>query len=76
MKSIEEKVLDIVSSKLGKTDVSLTSHLIDDLGADSLDMVDLIMNFEDEFGIDIPDEDAEKIHVINDIVLYLKSHLV
>ena len=68
-----EKVKAIVVDKLGvePEDVKPTSTFVDDLGADSLDIVELIMKFEDEFGVEIPDEKAEKIKTVEDIVKYV-----
>ena len=63
MASIEERVRDLVVEQLGVSEdqVNPQASFIDDLGADSLDTVELVMAFEEEFGIDIPDEDAEKM---------------
>ena len=68
-----EKVKAIVVDKLGvePEDVKPTSTFVDDFGADSLDIVELIMKFEDEFGVEIPDEKAEKIKTVEDIVKYV-----
>ena len=68
-----EKVRDIVADQLGvdKEEVKEESTFVDDLGADSLDIVELIMRFEDEFGVEIPDEKAEKIKTVYDIVKYI-----
>ena len=65
-----EKVRDIVVEQLGveADEVAIESTFIDDLGADSLDIVELIMAFEEEFGIEIPDEAAEKIKTVQDVV--------
>ena len=65
-----EKVRDIVVEQLGveADDVTIDSTFIDDLGADSLDIVELIMAFEEEFGVEIPDEVAEKIRTVKDAV--------
>ena len=65
-----EKVRDIVVEQLGveADEVTIESTFIDDLGADSLDIVELIMAFEEEFGIEIPDEAAEKIKTVQDVV--------
>lgn len=70
-----EKIKKIVVDQLGvdESEVTLESSFIDDLGADSLDIVELIMGMEDEFGIEIPDEVAEKISTVNDAVEYLKT---
>lgn len=71
-----EKVRDIVVEQLGvETDeVALDSTFIDDLGADSLDIVELIMAFEEEFNIEIPDEAAEKIKSVQDVVTYIDQN--
>lgn len=71
-----EKVKEIIVEQLGveEDDVTLESSFIDDLGADSLDIVELIMALEEEFDIEIPDEDAEKITIVGDVVDYIKSH--
>lgn len=68
-----EKVRGIVADQLGvdAEEVKEDSTFVDDLGADSLDIVELIMRFEDEFGVEIPDEKAEKIKTVNDIVKYI-----
>ena len=71
-----EKVRDIVVDQLGveADEVSIESTFIDDLGADSLDIVELIMAFEEEFGIEIPDEAAEKIKTVQDVVSYIDKN--
>ena len=71
-----DKVKDIVVEQLGveADEVSIDSTFIDDLGADSLDIVELIMAFEEEFGIEIPDEAAEKIKTVQDVVTYIDKH--
>lgn len=73
MASIEEKVREIIVERLGvnEEDVTPEASFIDDLGADSLDTVELVMAFEDGFGIEIPDEDAEKITTVKDAVKYI-----
>ncbi len=70
-----EKVQDIVAEKLGieKSKITLEASFIDDLGADSLDTVELIMKMEEEFGVTIPDEEAEKLKTVGDVVKYLDS---
>ena len=69
------KVTDIIIDKLGvdKEKITLDSRFIEDLGADSLDTVELIMQFEEDFDIEIPDEDAEKILSVNQAVDYIKN---
>ena len=76
MSSIDERVCDLVVEQLGVSQDQVTpeASFIDDLGADSLDTVELVMAFEEEFGIDIPDEDAEKIVTVSDAVKYLDEH--
>jgi len=69
----EEKVIDIVSEQLGveKAEVTRESSFVDDLKADSLDVVELVMEFEDEFGITIPDDDYDKIKTVGDAITYI-----
>ena len=71
-----DKVRDIVVDQLGveADEVNIDSTFIDDLGADSLDIVELIMAFEEEFGIEIPDEAAEKIKTVQDVVSYIDQN--
>lgn len=71
-----EKVQKIIAEQLGisKDAVTADALISDDLGADSLDMVELVMAFSDEFGIDIPDEAAETIFTVGDVVNYLKEN--
>lgn len=71
-----DKVRDIVVDQLGveADEVNIDSTFIDDLGADSLDIVELIMAFEEEFGIEIPDEAAEKIKTVQDVVSYINQN--
>lgn len=73
---MEEKVKAIIVDKLGvdEADVVETASFTQDLGADSLDTVELIMEFEKEFGITIPDDDAEKITTVGDAIAYIKEH--
>jgi acyl carrier protein len=73
--AVEEKVREIVSKQLGvdKEKVTPEASFMDDLGADSLDTVELVMAFEEEFSIEIPDDDAEKILKIQDAVNYIKD---
>ena len=75
-KSIEEKVKDIIVEQLGVNpeQVTLSASFIEDLGADSLDTVELVMALEEEFGLDIHDEDADKFKTVGDALSYLKQH--
>ena len=77
MASIDERVRDLVVEQLGvsQDQVSPQASFIDDLGADSLDTVELVMAFEEEFGIDIPDEDAEKMATVADAIKYLEESI-
>ncbi|MBX3278286.1 MAG: acyl carrier protein [Acidobacteria bacterium] len=74
--SIEDKVKQIIVDELGveESEVTMNASFIEDLGADSLDTVELVMRFEEEFGIEIPDEEAEKILKVSDAVSYIKNH--
>jgi acyl carrier protein len=73
--SLDERVKNLVITQLGVDAAKVTtdSSFIDDLGADSLDTVELVMAFEEEFGIEIPDEDAQKMRTVSDAISYLKS---
>jgi acyl carrier protein len=75
MQYSEERVKEIIAKELEVSPDQLTSEasFIDDLGADSLDTVELVMALEEEFGIDIPDEDADKIKTVGDVMEYLKK---
>lgn len=75
MADIKQKVTEIVVRKLGveETQVTETANFIKDLGADSLDTVELIMEFEKEFGITIEDSEAEKIQTVGDVINFLKE---
>jgi acyl carrier protein len=74
-KTIEEKVRDIIVEQLGVTAEQVTPNasFIEDLGADSLDTVELVMAFEEEFGVEVPDEDAEKLQKVADVVKYIEE---
>ena len=76
MSSIAEKVNNIIIDKLGieESEITPEASFTGDLGADSLDTVELIMEFEREFDIAIPDEDAEKIQTVGDVIEYLKAN--
>ena len=73
--SVEEKVRNIIVEQLGVSgdEVVPTASFVDDLGADSLDLVELVMVLEEEFGYEIPDEDAEKIQTVQDAISYITS---
>jgi acyl carrier protein len=73
---IYDKVKAIIVDQLGveAAEVSLESSFIEDLGADSLDIVELIMALEEEFEVEVPDEDAEKLATVSDAVEYIKAH--
>ena len=76
MANIDQRVRDLVVEQLGVSQDQVTpqASFIDDLGADSLDTVELVMAFEEEFGIDIPDEDAEKMVTVNNAIKYLEEN--
>jgi len=71
-----EKISKIIADQLGVdgSEIALESSFIDDLGADSLDIVELIMAFEEEFDLEIPDSEAENIKTVNDAVEYIKAN--
>ena len=74
-KSIAEKVKDIIVEQLGVNPEQVTENasFIEDLGTDSLDTVELVMAFEEEFGVEVPDEDAEKLQAVGDVVKYIED---
>jgi acyl carrier protein len=76
MASVEEKVKQIIVEQLGveESEVTPTASFVDDLGADSLDTVELVMALEESFEITIPDEDAEKIQTVKQAIDYIQSH--
>lgn len=76
-KEIQEKVIDIVCKQLNvsRDKVTPATHFINDLGADSLDTVELVMEIEEAFGLSIPDEDAEKIQTVGDAIKYIEEKL-
>jgi acyl carrier protein len=76
MAVIDEKVKQIVIEQLGveEGEVTATASFVDDLGADSLDRVELVMAFEEAFNLEIPDEDAEKISTVKDAIEYIDKH--
>ncbi len=73
--ALEERIKEIIADQLGVEVDKIVpeAKFVEDLGADSLDVVELIMAFEEEFGIEIPDEDAEKIQTVGDVINYLKE---
>jgi acyl carrier protein len=77
MSTVEERVKKIVIEQLGVKEEQVTpqASFVDDLGADSLDTVELVMALEEEFECEIPDEDAEKISTVQQAIDYIKSHL-
>ena len=74
---VQQKITDLIVDQLGVDgdSVNTEAHFIDDLGADSLDTVELVMAFEEEFDIEIPDEDAEKLETVGDAIKYLDERL-
>ncbi|HEX8268126.1 MAG TPA: acyl carrier protein [Pyrinomonadaceae bacterium] len=73
---VQGRIKQIIVDELGvdEAEVTANARFIDDLGADSLDLVELVMRFEEEFGIEIPDEDAEKIQSVGDAYSYVEQH--
>ena len=76
MEDIEQRVKKIIAEQLGvnEAEIKTESSFVDDLGADSLDTVELVMAFEEEFDLEIPDEDAEKITTVGDAISYIKEN--
>ena len=76
-KSIRDRVVDIVCEQMGTTRDKITEEtsFVSDLGADSLDTVELVMEFEDEFDLNIPDEEAEKIQTVGDAIAYIEKNI-
>ena len=76
MSSVEERVKKIIVEQLGVSDEQVTSEasFVDDLGADSLDTVELVMALEEEFDVEIPDDDAETITTVKEAVAFVKTH--
>jgi acyl carrier protein len=74
--TIEQKVKNIIADQLGvgEDEIKITSSFIEDLGADSLDIVELVMAMEEEFEVEIPDEEAENIKTVQDAVTYITTH--
>ncbi|MEO7659877.1 MAG: acyl carrier protein [Pyrinomonadaceae bacterium] len=76
MSEVQDKIKQIIVDELGvdEAEVTQNARFIEDLGADSLDLVELVMRFEEEFDIEIPDEDAEKIQGVRDAYAYVEQH--
>ncbi len=74
-KSVEEKVKEIIVEQLGVNPEQVvgSASFIEDLGADSLDTVELVMAFEEEFGVEVPDEDAEKLKTVDNVIQYIED---
>jgi acyl carrier protein len=74
--NVEQKVKSIIAEQLGvgEDEIKMTSSFIEDLGADSLDIVELVMAMEEEFEVEIPDEEAENIKTVQDAVNYINTH--
>ncbi len=72
---MEDKIISLIAEKLGKkkNEITLKTNLVEDLGADSLDVVELVMAFEDEFGVSLPDEDVSKMKTVKDIIDYINK---
>ena len=73
--SVEQRVKQIIVEQLGvdESQVDNTASFVDDLGADSLDIVELVMAFEEEFSVEVPDEDAEKLQTVGDVIKYIED---
>jgi acyl carrier protein len=76
MSEVQDKIKQIIVDELGVDEAEVTENarFIEDLGADSLDLLELVMRFEEEFDIEIPDEDAEKIQAVRDAYAYVEQH--
>lgn len=75
--SVEERVIEIIAQKLNlsKDQIKPEASFVEDLGADSLDLVELVMAMEEAFGMEVPDEDAEKLRTVKDVIDYIKARL-
>ena len=73
---VSEKIIALLADQFGKdeSEISLTMDIAEDLGADSLDVVELLMSIEDEFSMEIPDEEIENIKTVGDLVTYIENH--
>ena len=76
MGDVAERVIEIISEQMNvdKSQITPETTFVNDLGADSLDTVELVMQFEDEFNLSIPDEEAEKIQAVGDAIKYIEEH--
>ena len=76
MGDVAERIIEIISEQMNvdKSQITPATTFVNDLGADSLDTVELVMQFEDEFNISIPDEEAEKIQAVGDAIKYIEEH--
>ena len=77
MEDIKSEVIKIISEQLGKdeSEIQMNSHFIEDLDADSLDTVELVMALEEEFGAEIPEEEAEKLQTVGSVIDYVQNNL-
>lgn len=77
MDDIEQKVIEIVSDQMGvdKSEITRETHFVNDLNADSLDTVELVMEFEDAFELSIPDEESDKIQTVGQAIDHIKAHI-
>jgi acyl carrier protein len=75
--SVEDKVKKMIADQLGisESEIAPDAKFVDDLGADSLDIVELIMALEDEYSMEVPDKDAEMMETVGDVIKYIKGHL-
>jgi acyl carrier protein len=75
--NIEQQIIDLVASHLGRdpADIKMRHHFMDDLNCDSLDTVEMVLAVEDEYNIEIPDNEAERMETVNSLVNYVKSHV-